>query len=264
MPTRVRLSLLKIVGLFAMLAVTVLPMTAAAGPNDPQQYTIKQLFDIAANPLGWRSLAGKTVAMTGGLFFNMAPLSNGVYLMSVRASIYTPIVASCGVSKDSEARAATLKLNDPVILIGKLAGAPQGNAPAFDGTCEVYSGIAPVATAPLSHGPVRPDITVSIDKLEEDSSNNEAAFNSKYIGKVVRLTGVKVSHVGTDMVTVYHRSGPNKFPVDVVNCFPSDAGKAGLATLNKDQNIIVTGVLKPGDFTRAPGTARIMDDCSLQ
>jgi hypothetical protein len=105
---------------------------------------------------------------------------------------------------------------------------------------------------------------VSVDKLEQDEANNGAAFTSKYMGKVVRLTGVKVSRVGTDLVTVYHLSGPNKFPMDVVNCFPTDAAKAGLATLNKDQNITVTGVLKPGDFTRAPGTARIMDNCTFK
>lgn len=155
------------------------------------------------------------------------------------------------------------KKGDPVTIGGKLACTPDGYHRKFDGPC--------IAVAPIKQqdaasdaGPAQPDAIVFVDKLKADAGSNGAAFEHKYIGKVVRPTGVKVFRVGTDVVTVYPLSGPNHFPTNVVNCFPTASGKAGLATLSKDQKITVTGVVKHGDFMRAPGNARIMDNCSFE
>ena len=156
------------------------------------------------------------------------------------------------------------KKGDPVTIGGKLAGTPDGYHPKFDGPCIAVAPFIKQQDAASDAGPAKPDVIVFVDKLKADAGGNGAAFEQKYIGKIVRLTGVKVFRVGTDVVTVYPLSGPNHFPTDVVNCFPTASGKAALASLNKDQTITVTGALKHGDFMRAPGNARIMDNCSFE
>jgi hypothetical protein len=224
-----------------------------------------ELYNAARNPLAWQTLAGQNVAVTGGRFFGIVQQRfNGQTMTLLQLSGKTDFdLIDCFLANESMSTAATFKKGDPVTLGGKLAGAPDGYHPKFDGSC-----IAAVPNkqqdSAAGAGAAKPDVIVSVDKLEADADSNGAAFEQKYIGKIVRLTGVKVSRVGTDVVTVYHLSGPNHFPTDVVNCFPSASGKAALASLNKDQKITVTGVLKPGDFMRAPGTARIMDNCSFE
>lgn len=91
------------------------------------------------------------------------------------------------------------------------------------------------------------------------------AFETKYLDKVVRLTGGHVGRIGTDMFVVYQLAGPHKnFPLDVVNCLLQPAAKDGVASLNKDQKITVTGTLEKGDQMRTADLAPILDNCTYQ
>ncbi|WP_353068923.1 hypothetical protein RBB75_18300 [Tunturibacter empetritectus] len=240
---------------------------SSANQQDVQPIGMKALFDAAANPLGWRQLAGKTVGLYGGQFFNIAEVGNarGKYLISLRSSQYSTDVVSCLISDDTMSTAATFKPNDPVVMIGRLAGSPHDRTPAFDGSCYVASGKKPqgASTADVS-GPLAPEVTTTLDKFSDEASANSVAFGQKYTGKVVQLSGGYVGRIDPNYFVVYYLAGPRKFPLDGINCMVQPSEKAKIGSLKKDQTITITGMVKDRNENRTANLAPILDNCTFQ
>jgi len=251
---------------FLGLCGTVVGQTAAA-PPDVQPISMKELSQAASNPLAWQAIAGKTVGVYGGEFFEISQITmNGPrgYLISIRSNKYAVDITSCSIADDSMTFAATLTPGDPVILIGKLAGSPHDMRAGFDGTCHVFPGKVPggngAASSSSSSAPV---VTETIYQFQAEASANSVRFQQKYIGKTVRLTGLRVGRMAPDSIVLYVMTHPHNIPLDAMNCLVTPAVKAKIANLNKDQVLTVTGVYKDLDDMRTGNLAPILENCTF-
>jgi hypothetical protein len=159
--------------------------------------------------------------------------------------------------------AATLKPGDPVILIGKLAGSPHDMRAGFDGTCHVFPGKVPGGSGAAASSSSAPVVTETIYQFQAEGAANSVRFHQKYIGKTVRLTGLRVGRIAPESIVLYVIARPNNIPLDAMNCLVTPAVKAKIVNLNKDQVLTVTGVYKDLDDMRTGNLAPILENCTF-
>jgi hypothetical protein len=225
--------------------------------------SLGDVLGAASNPLAWHNVAGKTVSVSDGIFFHLTKVVGNTYLIAIHANQFASTVLSCTVAPDSMSTVATLKMNDPVTLIGKLAASPGGIAgieAQFDGPCLVT---APAAR-PVATGPLTPEVSTTLEKFLADSGNNAVAFQQKYMGKVVQLSGGQVGRMGPDYLIIANPTGPYHIPLNVLNCWVQPSGRAGIASLNAKQKVTVTGFLKGQDSMKTGNLAPILEDCTFK
>jgi hypothetical protein len=240
-----------------------------ATQQDLKVISFNDLYATARNTLAWQKIAGQFVAVTGGRFFGITQSRfNGkdLTLLQLSSSKSDFDLISCFLAPESMNTAATFKKGDPVNLAGKLAGAPNGYRPAFDGPC--------IAVAPNKQKEAAADAapaggasavaTMSLMEYNAARERNNVAFEQKYQGKVIAVTGGKVGDIHADYVEITAPVGAagNQRQAPFLNCFPAPSAKAAVADLGRGQQITVTGLLKRGDLMRAINGSAILDNCT--
>jgi hypothetical protein len=98
-----------------------------------------------------------------------------------------------------------------------------------------------------SQGNGKPDMTVAAKKVLKDFEDNEAAADSKYKGKTLKVTGV-VDKVDTEIFDdeeyVVQVGSGGQFEVWTVNC--DDQSSDAVSALKKGEDITVIGGFEDG------------------
>ena len=98
-----------------------------------------------------------------------------------------------------------------------------------------------------SKGNAEPDMTVPAKRILKDFENNEAAADSKYKGKTLKVTGV-VDKVDTEFLDdeeyVVQVGSGAQFAVWTVNC--DDQSSKAVSSLKKGDDITVVGGFEDG------------------